>query len=44
MTDIFHDSFFLQRTDSKSKIFTNYSDYDNERLTNTGLESLEKLK
>ena len=33
---------FLQRTDTKNEIITNYFDYDNERLTNTGLENLEK--
>ena len=35
---------FLQQTDTKNEIFTIYADYDNERLTNTGPEILEKLK
>ena len=43
MTDILHIN-FIQRTDTWNEFLTNYSDYDNERLTNIGLENLEKVK
>ena len=41
MTDILHHSF---STTNCYELLTNYSDCGNERLTNNGLESLEKVK
>ena len=35
---------FLQRTATRNELLTNYSDCVNETLTNSGLESLEKVK
>ena len=34
---------FQLRTETRDELFTNYSETLNEKLTNTGLESLEKL-
>ena len=34
----------LQQTDTKNELLANYFDFNNERLSNKGLEILEKLK